>query len=187
MLIVVLVTGLSASAMFAAAAAKPQTKPKKVAGTVTGTLSAPVSGACTTGGTSYAATCPGTSPDCTCVTLSDGVATGGFGRGQVTGVFTLDNGDETPEDNCIPFIGSLALTSSRDSTTTTLDVNGALCKATVPTGEQIIGGGFDFDPSTSGFTGTGSIAGTVNTSNAVRMELVGATAPIPAASPSASA
>ena len=188
MLTVVLVTGLSAWALLAAAAPKPHSnnKPKKVAASVNGTLSDPTSGACTTQGTSYAATCPGTTPDCTCATFS-GNATGGFGKGTATGAFTLDNGDKTPENQCIPFIGSLTITNSKDSSTTTMDIDGALCDATVPTGQKIIGGGFDFDPATSGFTGSGSIAGTVDTNKMAELKLVGAIAPISGASPSATA
>jgi hypothetical protein len=175
MFTIVLVAGLSASAMLATAASKPLTKPKKVSASVNATLSTAVPGACTTG-TTYAGTCPGASGTCTCITVN-GNATGGFGKGPVSGALTLDNFDATPETGCTPFFGSLALTNSRESSVTTMDVTGALCNAILPAGTKTIGAGFDFDPATTGLSGTGSVSGSVDTSGTAKLKLVGAIAP----------
>ncbi len=189
MLAIVLVAGLSASAMLAAAASKPLTKPKKVSASVNASFSTAAPGACTTG-TTYAGTCPGSSGACTCVTIT-GTATGGFGKGPVSGALTLDAFDATPESGCTPIFGSLALTNSKDNSVTTMDVTGALCTAILPAGSKTLGAGFDFDPVTVGLSGTGSISGTVDSTGTAKLKLVGAIAPAsasptPTASPTTS-
>src|SRR5580658_937648 len=156
---VVLIAALSASAALAAAS-KPITKPKTVAASIIGNVAAPIPLACT-GGTAYAATCPGSSGACTCVTLT-GTASGGFGNGPVSGAFTLDAFDATPENGCEPLFGSLVISNSKAHSKTTLDVTGALCNATIPSGNGTVGGGFNLDPATTDLTGTGSIVGTVS-------------------------
>jgi hypothetical protein len=175
MLTVVLVATLSASALLAGAASKPLTKPKRVAASINATVGTATAGACSTG-TSYAATCPGSSGACTCITIT-GNATGGLGKGPVSGSLTLDGFDATPESGCTPFFGSLALTDTRSTSVTTMDVNGALCNAILPSGDKTIGGGFDFDPATADLIGTGSIVGSVDSSGAAKLKLVGAIAP----------
>ena len=185
MLTIVLVAGLSAYALLATAASKPITKPKKVVGSIKASVSAPAPSACTTG-TSFAATCPGTTAACTCLTLS-GDATGALGKGPVTGALTLDNSDVSPENRCTPFFGSFAMTNTRDSSVTTLDVTGALCNSTPPGGTETVGGGFDFDPATEGLDGTGSLAGTIDSSGAAKLKLVGVIAPAAPSSPTATA
>jgi hypothetical protein len=171
---VVLVATLGASAPLAAAS-KPLAKPRSVAASIVGNVAAPVALACTSG-TLYASTCPGSSGACTCVTLT-GTASGGLGKGPVTGAITLDNFDATPESGCAPFFGSLVITNTKTKSNTTLDVTGALCNATLPNGNGTVGGGFDFDPATTGFTGTGSIAGSISVLGAVKLKLAGAMAP----------
>src|ERR1700693_4750589 len=178
---VILTTALSASALLATAASKPLTKPKRVAASVTATFSSPVPLACTMG-TSYAANCPGSSGACTCIDVG-GTATGGFGRASVIGAITLDNFDATPENGCVPLFGSLALTAA--ASVTTMDINGSLCNATIPAGTKTLGGGFDFDPATVGLSGTGSISGTIDSSGTRKVRLIGAVAPAP--TPSATA
>ena len=175
-----LMATLGASAPVAAAS-KPLTKPKRVAASIVGNVTAPVPLACTSG-TIYASTCPGSSGACTCVTLA-GTASGGFGKGPVAGAFTVDNFDATPESGCAPVFGSLVITNTKTKSTTTLDVTGALCNSTIPNGNGTVGGGFDLDPATTGFTATGSVAGTVTVLGAVNLKLAGAIAP--AVSPSA--
>ena len=179
MVTVVLIAAVSASALLATAAPKPLSKPKRVAASVTAAFSSPVPLACTAG-TSYAANCPGSSGACTCVTIS-GNTTGAFGRGPVSGAMTLDNFDATPENGCVPIFGSLALTNSVAKTTTTLDLNGALCDATIPAGTKTLGGGFDFDPATTGTSGTGSISGSIDGNGNAKLRLIGAVAPAPSA------
>jgi hypothetical protein len=172
---VILTAALSASALLAAAASKPLTKPKRVAASVNATFASPVPLACTTG-TQYAANCPGSSGACTCIDVT-GTATGGFGRASVTGAITLDNFDATPENGCVPIFGSLTLTAA--ASVTTMDINGSLCKATLPAGMKTLGGGFDFDPATVGLSGTGSISGTIDSSGRAALRVVGAIAPAP--------
>jgi len=152
-----------------------------VAASINATVGAATAEACTTG-TSYAATCPGSSGACTCVAIT-GTATGGLGKGPVSGALTLDNFDATPEGGCTPFFGSLALTDTRNNSVTTMDVNGALCNATLPNGNKTIGGGFDFDPATTELSGTGSIAGSIDSSGTAKLKLVGAIAPVASATP----
>jgi hypothetical protein len=158
---------------------------------VKATFAAATTGACAAGvGTDYASTCSGASTTCSCVTFT-GTATGGFGAGVVAGALTLDTPDTTPEGGCTPFFGSIAITPTRTTTAaTTMDINGALCNATLPNTDKTIGGGFDLDPATVDFSGTGSIAGTVTAAGAAKLTLIGATAPIvpsPSATASASA
>lgn len=184
MLAVVLVASLSASALIATAASKPITKPKKVAAAIKGTATAPTAGACTLG-TSFAATCPGTVQQCTCISLT-GEATGALGKGPIVGFLTLDNSDETPEDGCTPFFGSIAITNNKDSNVDTLDVTGALCSSTPPGGTQTVGGGFDFDPATVGLDGTGAVSGTIDSAGNAKLKLTGVIAPAASPSPSAS-
>jgi hypothetical protein len=175
MLSILLMATLGAPAPLAAAS-KPLTKPKSVAASIVGNVTAPVALACTSG-TLYASTCPGSSGACTCVTLT-GTASGGFGKGPVSGAITVDNFDATPESGCAPVFGSLAITNAKTKSKTTLDVTGALCNSTIPNGNATVGGGFDFDPATTGFTGTGSVAGTVTVLGAVNLKLAGAMAPV---------
>lgn len=174
---VILTAALSASALLATAASKPLTKPKRLAASVNVTFASPVALACTTG-TQYAANCPGSSGACTCIDVT-GTATGGFGRASVTGAITLDNFDATPENGCVPIFGSFTLTNTAASSTTTMDINGALCDATLPVGTKTLGGGFDFDPATVGLSGTGSISGTIDSNGHAALRLVGAIAPAP--------
>ncbi len=189
MLAFLLVASLGASALIATAASKPLTKPKKVAASVKGTVGAPTAGACTLG-TAFAATCPGTVQACTCVALT-GEATGALGKGPIAGFLTLDNSDVSPDNGCTPFFGSIAITNDKDSNVDTLDVTGALCNSTPAGGTQTVGGGFDFDPSTEGLDGTGSVSGTIDNTGTAKLKLVGVIAPAtgsptPSASPSAS-
>src|SRR5262249_39957144 len=128
----------------------------------------------------YAATCPGTSSACTCLTFS-GTASGGLGKGAVTGALTLDNSETTPEEGCTPFFGSIAITNDRDATGNTIDVTGALCNSTPAGGTQPVGGGFDFDPATDTTVGTGSLIGTIKNTGEAKLRLIGVIAP--AASP----
>jgi hypothetical protein len=157
-----------------AGAASTAAKPKRVAASIIATVTGPVPLPCTTGAP-YAATCPGSSGACTCLTLI-GTATGGFGKASVSGAMTLDGFDATVEGGCTPFFGSLALTVTKPAAVTTLDINGSLCNPTVPNTSKTIGGGFDFDPLTTDFTGTGSISGTVSGTSA-KLKLTGAMAP----------
>ena len=101
----------------------------------------------------------------------------------VDGAITLDGFDATPEGGCTPFFGSLALTATKPAAVMILDINGSLCNATAPNTSKTIGGGFDFDPLTIDFTGTGSLAGTISGTTA-KLKLTGAVAP--AATPSVS-
>ena len=171
--ILIVVAGLGASVMLAAAASKPLTKPKKVAASISATFAAPIPLPCTTG-TRYAATCPESSGACSCIKVR-GSATGGFGKATVAGAITLDNFDTTPENGCTPIYGSLTLIGT--SSTTTMDINGSLCNATLPAGTKTIGGGFDFDPDTLGLIGTGSISGSIAGNGSATLKLVGAIAP----------
>ena len=184
MLAFVLVASLSASALIATAAPKPISKPKKVAAAIKATATAPTAGACT-GGTSFAATCPGTVQACTCISLT-GDATGALGKGSVTGFLTLDNSDVSPEDGCTPFFGSIAISDSKSGDVDTLDVTGALCNSTPAGGTQTVGGGFDFDPATAGLDGTGSVSGTIDNTGTAKLKLIGVIAPAASPSPSAS-
>ena len=156
------------------AAATKAPKPKRVAATIIATISGPVPLPCTTG-TAYASTCPGSSGACTCITLS-GTATGGFGKASVTGAITLDAFDATLEGGCTPVFGSLALTAAKTDAVITLDINGSLCNATAPDSAKTLGGGFDFDPATADFIGTGTVAGSVTGSTA-KLKLSGAISP----------
>ena len=180
---VIVTAALSASALLATAASRPLAKPKRVAASINATFASPVPFACTTG-TQYAANCPGSSGACTCIDVT-GTATGGFGRGSVTGALTLDNFDATPENGCTPIFGSLALGPDsrgiRFISTITMDINGSLCNATLPAGTKTLGGGFDVDPVTVGMRGTGSISGTVDSNGNAKLRLVGAIAPAPTA------
>jgi hypothetical protein len=183
MLAVILVVGLSEGTMLASAASRPATRPRKVAASIIATFSAPAALPCTNG-TSYAATCPGSSGACSCITIT-GSATGGLGKGLVAGALTLDGLDATPETGCTPFFGSLAVTNSRDTSVNTIDVTGALCDSTPSGGVKTLGGGFDFDPATVTLDGTGSISGTVGSGGNARLKLVGVLAPAPIPSPTA--
>ncbi len=174
-LVAFVTVNLSVSVLLANAASKPLAKPKKVSASINATAGAPVALPCTTG-TSYAATCPETSAACSCVTLS-GDAVGGLGKGPVNGAITLDGFDASPEGGCTPFFGSLAITNTKDGTLNILDVTGALCNSTLPGGAQTIGGGFDFDPATIALDGTGSLFGTIDSSGAAKLKLVGTIAP----------
>jgi len=165
--------------MVAGAAANPA-KPKRVTASIIATVTGPVPLACTTG-TAYASTCPGSSGACTCLTLT-GTAIGGFGKATVAGALTLDGFDATIEGGCTPFFGSLALTATKTAAVTTLDINGSLCNATAPNTSKTIGGGFDFDPLTADFTGTGSIAGSISGTTA-KLKLTGALAPTQGGAP----
>jgi hypothetical protein len=171
---------VAASALVAAAASKPLAKPKRVAASINATVTGPAPLPCTTGA-SYAATCPGSSGACTCLTLA-GTATGGFGKATVAGALTLDGLDATPEGGCTPFFGSLALTATKPAAVMILDINGSLCNATAPNTSKTIGGGFDFDPLTIDFIGTGSLAGTISGTTA-RLKLIGAAAPVATPTP----
>ncbi|HVN29626.1 MAG TPA: hypothetical protein VMT64_14105 [Candidatus Binataceae bacterium] len=181
-LTIVLVAIISGGALLVDAAAAKQAKPKRASASLKLTLASPSPGACPTPGvTTYETTCPDTDT-CSCVTFT-GSSTGGFGKGNVAGEFTLDNTNTTPEGNCTPFFGSLVLTETKTAAVTTLDVNGGLCKATTPETGQTLGGGFDFDPASTASTGSGSITGTVDSAGSAKLKLVGAIAPVAAASP----
>ena len=181
MTVVLMVSMLSASALMTSAASLAG--PKRVAASVVAAFMGPEPLACTSG-TAYAATCPESSGACTCIEFT-GNATGGFGRGPVSGAITLDNFDATPESGCAPIFGSIAITNSRNSSIATLDINGTLCNATIPGGTRILEAGFDLDPAVVGLSGTGSISGTIDNTGRARLRLTGAIAPAATATVSA--
>jgi len=119
---------------------------------VTGTASAPSSGACLSPG--YAENCPtarSTTTNCSCVEVMNAAVRGAsIGKGTANLSFTEDAGDGDGTDgavtpsNCVPVFGAGVFTDTKTMATATLNIEGTLCGTTLNGGYSVAAGGSAF-------------------------------------------